>query len=171
MENSDREEKIKISCESHAEAESRTYSHTEGEVHSHSHTESVTHTHSHTEGVTHTHSHGEGETHAQSHAESEAHTQSHDGVPHSHAHNHPNQKAVSNRLARAIGHLEAVKRMVDNGEDCAEILIQLAAVRNAINNAGKVLLSDHINHCIVEAVEEGDMDKIAELNEAIKKFL
>lgn len=173
MENSDREEKIKISCESHAEAESHTYSHTEGEVHSHSHTESVTHTHSHTENETHTHSHShaEGETHAHSHAESEAHTQSHDGVPHSHAHNHPNQKAVSNRLARAIGHLEAVKRMVDNGEDCAEILIQLAAVRNAINNAGKVLLSDHINHCIVEAVEEGDMDKIAELNEAIKKFL
>ena len=59
-----------------------------------------------------------------------------------HGHHHPNSKAVSNRLARAIGHLEAVKRMVDREEDCAEILIQLAAVRSAINNAGKVILME-----------------------------
>ena len=42
--------------------------------------------------------------------------------------------------------------MVDREEDCAEILIQLAAVRSAINNAGKVILMDHLNHCIVEAL-------------------
>ncbi len=88
-----------------------------------------------------------------------------------HNHNHPNAKAVSNRLAKAIGHLEAVKRMVDNGEDCSQVLIQLAAVRSAINNAGKVLLEDHINHCMVEAVENRDFEKIRELNEAIQKFV
>ena len=49
--------------------------------------------------------------------------------------------------------------MVDREEDCAEILTQLAAVRSAINNAGKVILMDHLNHCIVEAVEENDMEK------------
>ena len=104
------------------------------------------------------------------HTHEHAHEQEH-AEEHTHAHNHPNQKAVSNRLARAIGHLEAVKRMVDNGEDCAEILIQMAAVRSAINNAGKILLMDHIDHCIVDAVKEGDMSKIDELNEAISKFL
>ncbi|MCC8082292.1 MAG: metal-sensing transcriptional repressor [Lachnospiraceae bacterium] len=88
-----------------------------------------------------------------------------------HSHNHPNAKAVSDRLARAIGHLEYVKRMVDRGEDCSQVLIQLAAVRSAINNAGKVLLSDHINHCMVEAVEHKDYQKIQELNEAIQKFV
>lgn len=86
-------------------------------------------------------------------------------------HHHPNAKAVSNRLAKAIGHLESVKRMVDRGEDCAQVLIQLAAVRSAINNAGKVLLEDHISHCIVEAVEDGDFSKIDDLNEAIRKFV
>lgn len=90
---------------------------------------------------------------------------------HSHGHHHPNSKAVSNRLARAIGHLEAVKRMVDREEDCAEILTQLAAVRSAINNAGKVLLMDHLNHCIVDAVEENDMEKIKEFGDAIQKFV
>ena len=88
-----------------------------------------------------------------------------------HGHYHPNSKAVSNRLARAIGHLEAVKRMVDREEDCAEILIQLAAVRSAINNAGKVILMDHLNHCIVEAVEDNDLDKIKEFGDAIQKFI
>ena len=90
---------------------------------------------------------------------------------HEHGHHHPNSKAVSNRLARAIGHLEAVKRMVDREEDCSEILTQLAAVRSAINNAGKVILMDHLNHCIVHAAEEKDYDKITEFGETIKKFM
>ena len=100
-----------------------------------------------------------------------------DGTSHGHeherenGHHHPNSKAVSNRLARAIGHLEAVKRMVDREEDCSEILTQLAAVRSAINNAGKVILMDHLNHCIVEAVEEEDYDKIKEFGDAIQKFV
>ena len=90
---------------------------------------------------------------------------------HGHGHHHPNSKAVSNRLARAIGHLEAVKRMVDREDDCSEILTQLAAVRSAINNAGKVILMDHLNHCIVDAVEENDMEKIKEFGDAIQKFV
>ncbi len=92
-------------------------------------------------------------------------------INNSHDHNHPHAKAVSNRLARAIGHLEAVKGMVDRGEDCTQILIQIAAVRSAINNAGKALLEDHINHCMVDAVENKDYDKIAELNDTIQKFI
>ena len=90
---------------------------------------------------------------------------------HEHEHQHPNAKAVSNRLAKAVGHLEKVKRMVDNGEDCSEVLIQLAAVKSAINNVGKVILIDHINHCIVDAVRENDMKKIDELSEAIRQFV
>ncbi len=86
-------------------------------------------------------------------------------------HQHPQAKAVSNRLARAIGHLESVKGMIDRGEDCSQVLIQLAAVKSAINNAGKVILMDHISHCIVDAVKDGDLKKIDELNEAIKQFI
>ena len=127
------------------------------------------HEHLHEQGIEHIHAHGhDASAHPHDHVSEHAHEGEHS---HMHGHNHPNQKAVSNRLARAIGHLEKVKRMVDDGEDCAEILIQLAAVRSAINNAGKVLLQDHISHCIVEAVEDGDMEKIDELNEAIRKFM
>ena len=93
------------------------------------------------------------------------------GIPHTHAHVHENQKAVINRLARAIGHLEMVKRMVEAGEDCSDVLIQLAAVRSAIDNAGKVILQDHIRHCMVDAVKAGDTDAIEDLCQAVNKFM
>lgn len=97
-----------------------------------------------------------------------------EGVPHSHGnhtHTHENTKAVLNRLSRAIGHLESIKKMVESGRDCSEVLIQLSAVKAAINNTGKVILHDHIQHCLVEAVETGDTEAIEELNKAIDRFI
>ena len=88
-----------------------------------------------------------------------------------HTHVHENQKAVVNRLARAIGHLNKVKRMVEEGYDCGEVLVQLAAVRSAIDNTGKVILNDHIRHCMVDAVQLGDESAIDGLCEAIEKFM
>ena len=75
-----------------------------------------------------------------------------DEKKHSHSHSHTQTKAVVNRLSRAIGHLESVKRMVEDGRDCTEVLIQLSAVKSAINNTGKLILKDHIEHCIRYAV-------------------
>ena len=90
---------------------------------------------------------------------------------HSHGHVHENQKAVVNRLARALGHLEKVKRMVEEGYDCSEVLVQLAAVRSALDNTGKVILQDHLRHCMVDAVADGDHDAIDDLCSAIDKFM
>lgn len=90
---------------------------------------------------------------------------------HDHVHSHAHTKSVLNRLAKAIGHLEKVKRMVEDGEDCSEVLIQLAAVKSAINSTGKVILKDHMEHCIVHAIEEGDHEMIEELNRAIDQFI
>mgnify|MGYP001289106766 CR=1 FL=1 len=94
-----------------------------------------------------------------------------EGHTHAHPHTHTQTKAVINRLARAIGHLESVKRMVEDGRDCAEVLIQLAAVRSALNNTAKIILKDHIDHCLADAVETGDQQAIDELNQAIEKFM
>ena len=104
------------------------------------------------------------EEHAYLHAHGIAHT-------HGHNHVHENQKAVLNRLSRAIGHLEKVKRMVEEGHDCSEVLIQLAAVRSALDSTGKVILKDHMRHCIVDAVAAGDTASIDDLCEAIDKFV
>ena len=90
---------------------------------------------------------------------------------HGHTHSHTQTKAVLNRLSRAIGHLNSIKKMVEDGRDCSEVLIQLSAVKSAINNTGKVILHDHIQHCLVEAVETGDTEAIEELNRAIDRFI
>lgn len=122
------------------------------------------HSHSHTH--EHPHIHADGTAHEHDHAYLHAH-----GIPHSHGHVHENQKAVVNRLSRAIGHLEKVKRMVEDGYDCSEVLIQLAAVRSALDNTGKVILKDHMRHCMVDAVAAGDTEAISDLCEAIDKFM
>ena len=106
----------------------------------------------------------EEEIHYHVHADGTAHS-------HGHVHSHTQTKAVVNRLARAIGHLESVKRMVEDGRDCSEVLVQLAAVRSALNNTAKIILKDHIEHCIVDAVEHGDRDAIKELEKAIDRFM
>ncbi len=86
------------------------------------------------------------------------------------AHHHDTQEII-HRLSRAIGHLEAVRRMVEEERDCSEVLIQLAAVKSAINNTGKVILKDHINHCIVDAVETGEQKALDDLSTAIDRFI
>lgn len=93
------------------------------------------------------------------------------GQEHNHAHSHKETKAVLNRLSKIIGHVNAIKNMVEDGRDCSEVLIQLAAVDAAIKSVSRVVLKDHISTCIVEAVKEGDIKAIEELNEALDKFL
>lgn len=98
-----------------------------------------------------------------------------DGTTYMHTHTHthdPEQiKSVINRISRAIGHLESIRRMVEEGRDCSEVLIQLSAVKAAINNTGKVILQEHIRHCLVDAVETGDLEAVSELSRAIDRFV
>lgn len=91
-------------------------------------------------------------------------------VKHSHTHTHENTKAVINRC-QELRSSESIRRMVEEGRDCSEVLIQLSAVKSAINNTGKVILQDHIQHCIVDAVKDGDMEALEELNKAIDRFM
>ena len=110
------------------------------------------------------HDHGDGHVH--SHTGSPEHDHEH---THTHGHTHTQTKAVINRLSRAIGHLESVKRMVEDGRDCTEVLVQLAAVRSALNSTAKVILKDHLEHCVSDAGAENP--DLQALNEAIDKFM
>ena len=115
-----------------------------------------THSHSHRDAVSHFHMH--------SHSHDDIHT-------HTHSHNHKHTKRVINRLSRAIGHLESVKRMVENETDCSEVLIQLSAVIAALNNTSKVILKDHIENCIIDAWQSGEKDALGSLNKAIDQLI
>ena len=98
--------------------------------------------HSHDHAYLHEHNiphlHHEADVHDADHNHEHAHSHDH---AEGHGHVHENTQAVLNRLSRAIGHLESVRKMVENGRDCSEVLIQIAAVRAAITN----IADDHLD--------------------------
>lgn len=108
------------------------------------------------------------EEHSHIHSTDTPHTHAH---THAHTHSHTQTQAVLNRLSRARGHLDSVRRMVERGDDCADVLIQLSAVISALNSTAKVILKDHMEHCILDAVEDGDHEALQRLSNAIDRFL
>ena len=65
-----------------------------------------------------------------------------------HTHTHKQKRAIINRLSRIEGHVRSIKTLVDNDRDCSDVLIQLAAVRSAINKVGRLVLEDHLESCL-----------------------
>ncbi len=87
-------------------------------------------------------------------------------------HSHVHQKQVVNRLARVEGHVRAVKQMVAEGRDCPDVLLQIAAIQKAIDNTAKLILKDHLEHCLVHAVNEGEQeDFLRKLQEALDRYI
>ena len=127
--------------------------------HGHTHEHQHFHEHSHTDEngnvYTHTHAHIDGEHH-------------HD---HGHIHSEEHTRRVLNRMSRIIGHMESTRRMVENGRDCSEVLIQLSAIESAINSVSRVILKEHLSTCVIDAVKRDDIEAIEELNRAIDKFI
>ena len=120
------------------------------------------------EKVMHEHEHDHAHEHSHGHEHSHSHEHSHE---HGHMHSHKHTKAVLNRISRSIGHLESVKKMVEDGRDCSEVLVQLAAVKGSLDSLSKIILKDHLEHCIVDAIEDGNQNALDELNKAIDKIL
>ncbi len=87
-------------------------------------------------------------------------------------HPHQQTRAVAAQLARSAGHLAAIKRMVEEGRPCADVIIQLAAVRAAIDRTSRLVLEDHLESCLRGAAG----DKLADeewrlLKEALDTFI
>lgn len=160
----------------HSHEAGHTHTHEDGHVHSHEaeHSHEHGHTHSHEADHSHAHPHEHTHPHETEHTHEHGHTHPHDSDHHhNHSHTHDPQevRAIVNRLKRSIGHLDKVRRMVEDGDDCADVLIQLSAVKSEINNTGKLILKQHMEHCIVEAVRENDQEAIDRMNEAIDRFM
>ena len=74
------------------------------------------------------------------------------------------------RLAKIMGQIKAIDRMIDEDVPCEDVLSQISAAKSALNKAGQVVLEGHINHCIKDAVAEGDESKIESFTKAIERF-
>ena len=139
------------------------------EIHEHEHNHALEHTHEHPHEHIHEHTHIDENGNVYTHTH--AHTDGRHQHDHGHIHSAEHTKTVLNRMSRIIGHMESTKRMVEDGRDCSEVLIQLSAIESAINSVSRVILKEHLTTCMVEAVKNDDIEAIEELNRAIDKFM
>jgi CsoR family transcriptional regulator, copper-sensing transcriptional repressor len=87
-------------------------------------------------------------------------------------HQHEHHQQVINRLARIEGHVRGIKRMVEEDVPCPDVLMQIAAVRSALNSVGRVILEDHLGSCMLEAVEKDDYKRaLQDLKNSLDKFI
>ena len=87
-------------------------------------------------------------------------------------HKHKQTKAVINRLSRIEGHVRSIKTMVEEGRDCSDVLVQIAAVRSAVAQVGRVVLEDHVESCVLTAAADGTAEGVwADLQKAFGVFL
>jgi DNA-binding FrmR family transcriptional regulator len=77
-------------------------------------------------------------------------------------------RSIVNRLKRIEGQVKGLIRMSDEGRPCEDILLQIKAVQSALKKVGLILATEHIDHCIKEAIKEG---KGAEAVDSLKETL
>jgi CsoR family transcriptional regulator, copper-sensing transcriptional repressor len=87
-------------------------------------------------------------------------------------HLHEQHEAVVKRLARIEGHVRGIKRMVEEDTPCPDVLVQIAAVRSALNRVGQIILEDHLQSCMVKAVKDGEFDDaMKDLKKSLDQFI
>ena len=74
---------------------------------------------------------------------------------------------LANRLRRAQGQIGGVLRMIEEGRECQDIVMQLAAVRRAVDRAGFSIIATGLKQCVAEAHERGDSEVVTALMEKL----
>lgn len=99
--------------------------------------------------------------------------------PHTHAHGHVHSeeraRQLINRLSRIEGHVRGIKTMIAESRPCPEVLIQVAAVRGALDRVARMIFDEHLSECIARAAKEGSQQnidaEIEDLKAALDRFL
>ena len=113
----------------------------------------------------HSHTHESDRTHT-------THTHSKGQPVHPHIHSEESLRSIINRLSRIEGHIRGVKTMVQESRPCPDVLIQIAAVRGALDRVARMILDEHLTECIARAAEQGNIEaEIEELKAALDRFL
>ncbi|BAS55721.1 hypothetical protein NIES2135_49920 [Leptolyngbya boryana NIES-2135] len=102
----------------------------------------------------------------------ESHSHHHDHEPHDHVHSEESIRKVVNRLSRIEGHVRGIKAMVESDRPCPDVLVQVAAVRGALDRVARLILDEHLSQCVARAAQEGNIEaEIEELKTALDRFL
>ncbi|MDM9385606.1 metal-sensitive transcriptional regulator [Chlorogloeopsis sp. ULAP01] len=110
-------------------------------------------------------------SHDKDHAHAD-HTHKHGQLAHAHVHSEESLRRIVNRLSRIEGHIRGIKTMVQQNSPCPDVLLQIAAVRGALDRVARIVLDEHLSECVVRAAEEGNIDvEIEQLKAALDRFL
>lgn len=91
---------------------------------------------------------------------------------HHHIHDEESLRRIVNRLSRIEGHIRGIKTMVQESRPCPEVLVQVAAVRGALDRVARIILDEHLTECIARAAKEGNIEgEIEGLKAALDRFL
>ncbi|MDN0073407.1 metal-sensitive transcriptional regulator [Crenobacter sp. SG2303] len=83
----------------------------------------------------------------------------------------PNKAALLKRLARVEGQVRGIHGMIEGDRYCVDVLIQIAAVKSALDAVAMQLLENHMNGCVSRAVQEGNAEAmVAELLDVVRKI-
>jgi len=80
-------------------------------------------------------------------------------------------EAIVKRLKRIEGQVRGVIRMVEEGQSCEDLLIQISSIRASVNKTGQFLMEEHLNNCIIEGIRKGRAnDTIRKLTTALDQY-
>jgi DNA-binding FrmR family transcriptional regulator len=97
---------------------------------------------------------------------------SHGQASHPHVHSEESLRRLVNRLSRIEGHIRGIKTMVQQSSPCPDVLLQIAAVRGALDRVARIVLDEHLTECIGRAAQEGNIEvEIEQLKAALDRFL
>lgn len=84
----------------------------------------------------------------------------------------PQTQDLLNRLARIEGHIRAIRQMMEEDRACPEVLLQIAAVRSALNKVAKILLKEYAQQNLVDAANSGNFEmELARLRAALDSLI
>lgn len=96
----------------------------------------------------------------------------HGDASHPHIHDEESLRRIINRLSRIEGHIRGIKMMVQESRPCPDVLVQIAAVRGALDRVSRVILDEHLTECVGRAAREGNIaTEIEALKAALDRFL
>ena len=91
---------------------------------------------------------------------------------HPHVHSEESLRRIVNRLSRIEGHIRGIKMMVQESRPCPDVLVQVAAVRGALDRVSRIILDEHLTECVARAAKQGNIEaEIEELKAALDRFL
>lgn len=82
-----------------------------------------------------------------------------------------NRQGLVRRLARIEGQVRGLSRMVEEDRYCVDVLVQIAAVHQALRRVARELLSGHMAHCVRDAYESGDPAERERVSEEIAELM